>query len=210
MSTSLINAQTADTQAALNPEAIIGILKEGNQRFLESKQIGRALPEQVAATATGQYPFAAVLGCIDSRVPAETVFDLGIGDIFNIRVAGNFANTDILGSMEFAAKVAGSKVILVLGHTHCGAVKGACDHVELGNLTSMLENIMPAVNSVEESGERSSKNKTFVQNVAVKNVQLTIEKILKDSDVLREMVDNGELAIAGAMYDVETGRVDFM
>ena len=162
-------------------------------------------------TATGQYPYAVVLGCIDSRVPPEIVFDQGIGDIFAPRIAGNFVNTDILGSMEFATAVAGSKLIVVLGHTSCGAVKGACDDVKLGNLTPMLENIMPAVHAVDEViGERNSKNAKFVNDVAHMNVKLTIENILEQSPVMKELVDNGKLMVVGAMHDVETGKVTFM
>ncbi len=151
------------------------------------------------------------MSCIDSRIPTEIVFDQGVGDIFNARIAGNFVNTDILGSLEFATKVAGSKAIVVLGHTECGAVKGACDHVKLGNLTATLEHIMPAVEGVTGiTGDRNSKNKEFVQRVADLNVELTIEKIKTDSDVIREMYENGEVAIVGAMYDVHSGKVTFM
>ena len=166
--------------------------------------------QQVEDTSTGQFPFAVVLECIDSRVPAEIVFDQGIGDIFTVRIAGNFANDDILGSLEFACKVAGSKAIIVLGHTSCGAIKGACDHVELGNLTGMLEKIQPAVVAIADDGtERSSKNADFVQKVADKNVELTVAEILTKSDVLREMNDAGEINIIGAMYDISTGKVRF-
>ncbi len=191
-------------------ENFIDKLKEGNQRFLAGKQKDYNYAEQVKATAGGQKPFAAVLGCIDSRVPAEVVFDQGIGDIFNVRIAGNFVNDDILGSLEFACKVAGSKVIVVLGHTSCGAVKGACDKVELGKLTGMLDNLNPAVQSVEaEFDEKSSKNTAFVQAVADANVLLTIKAIKAGSEVLAEMIDNNEIAVVGAMYDVATGKVDF-
>jgi carbonic anhydrase len=165
----------------------------------------------VAQTGTGQFPFAAVLGCIDSRVPAEYVFDQGIGDIFNARVAGNFVNIDILGSLEFACKAAGSKAIVVLGHSSCGAVKGACDHVELGNLTHMLANIQPAMDAVTGDYEdKSSKNAAYVQDVADRNVALTVAKIKSDSSVLNELYENGEIDIVGAMYDVHTGVVSFI
>ena len=147
--------QTGDSQKAINSTKAIDLLKEGNQRFIQDRKYTRNLNQQVSETGNGQYPFAAVLGCIDSRVPAEIVFDQGIGDIFNVRIAGNFSNTDILGSLEFACKVAGSKAIVVLGHTHCGAVKGACDQVELGNLTEMLSKLKPAVDSVQGEEERS-------------------------------------------------------
>jgi len=202
--------QTQETQAAMTPAEALSRLKEGNARFVANRQAGRDLMEQVRITGEGQYPFAFVLGCVDSRVSPELVFDQGIGDIFSARVAGNFVNTDILGSMEFACKVAGSKAIVVLGHTKCGAIMGACDHVQLGNLTGMLGNLMPAVDAVPApAGGRSSQNAEFVQQVADKNVELTIEAIKKRSPVLNEMLENGEIAIAGAMYDVETGKVSF-
>ncbi len=200
---------TADTQKGISPDDALAILKAGNQRFLEKKMIPRNLNGQVEATGGGQAPFAAVVGCIDSRVPAEMVFDQGIGDIFNARIAGNFVNNDILGSLEFACKVAGSKLILVLGHTSCGAVKGACDGVELGNLTGMLENLKPALDSVDESGDRSAANPGFVQKVADANVKLTCQAIQDGSSVLKEMVDNGEIKVVGGMYDVKSGKVTF-
>ena len=190
---------------------LINDLKEGNERFLANQQKGHDYHEQIKQTAGGQKPFAAVLGCIDSRVPAEIVFDQGIGDIFNVRIAGNFINDDILGSLEFACKVAGSKVIVVLGHTSCGAVKGACDHVELGKLTGMLANITPAVNSISgHDDNRSSSNPEFVQAVADSNVHMNVKAITERSDVLREMHENGEIAIVGAMYDVSSGKVTCM
>ena len=201
--------QTVESQKSINPSMAIDLLKEGNQRFLQNQLYSRNLNQQVSQTGNGQYPFAAVLGCIDSRVPAEIVFDQGIGDIFNVRIAGNFSNTDILGSLEFACKVAGSKAIVVLGHTHCGAVKGACDQVELGNLTEMLSKLKPAVDSVQDEQERSSKNAALVQKVAESNVDLTVAAIKEHSPVLSDMVANGEIEIVGAMYDVETGKVDF-
>lgn len=201
--------QTKTTQDSITPAKAIELLKEGNERFVNNKALNRDLNAQVQATGGGQFPFAAVLGCIDSRVPSEIVFDQGIGDIFNARVAGNFINTDILGSLEFACKVAGSKAIVVLGHTKCGAVKGACDHVELGNLTAMLDNIMPAVDAVEEEGERSSANASFVQKVADLNVENAVKAISEKSPVLKEMIDNGEITVVGAMYDVDSGKVTF-
>ena len=164
-----MKTQTKASQAELNPASALQLLKEGNQRFLNQKMASRDLTSQVADTATGQFPFACVLGCIDSRVPSELVFDQGIGDIFNVRIAGNFVNTDILGSMEFACKVAGSKVILVLGHSSCGAVKGACDGVELGNLTAMLSNFDPVLQAVEYDGERNASNTEFVNLVTEEN-----------------------------------------
>ena len=158
----------------------------------------------------GQFPFACVLGCIDSRVPSEIVFDQGIGDIFNVRIAGNFVNTDILGSMEFACQVAGSKLILVLGHTSCGAIKGACDHVELGNLTDMLKNFDGLLDSISYEGDRSSKNKAFVDMVTEKNVVATIAKIKTDSPVLNTLYEDGAIDIVGGIYDVSSGKVTFL
>ena len=203
--------QTAATQADISPADAIEMLKQGNKRFTTGHPINRDLHEQVAQTATGQYPFASVVSCIDSRIPTEIVFDQGIGDIFNARVAGNFVNEDILGSLEFACKLAGSKVIVVMGHTSCGAVKGACDHAKLGNLTQMLDKIMPAVDAVKtaEGEDRSSKNTAFVNEVAQKNVEFTIEELKAKSPVLKEMLDNGDIDVVGAMYDVKTGAVSF-
>jgi len=209
----MMNAQTKATQDAITPAKALELLKEGNQRFIAKEQVERDLNLQVEQTSTGQYPFATVLSCIDSRVPAELVFDQGIGDIFSVRIAGNFVNTDILGSMEFASKLAGTKLILVLGHTACGAVKGACDHAELGNLTEMLGNIAPAVNAVTEpsaAAERTSANIDFVNAVGTKNVALTIERIRKESPVLAEMEHAGEIQIVGGMYDIATGKVNFL
>lgn len=216
METSTINnptgiTQTAETQSLINPSMAIQMLKEGNERFVNNNPVHRDLHSQVKETATGQFPFAAIVSCIDSRIPTEIVFDQGIGDIFNARVAGNFVNTDILGSLEFACKVAGSKVIVVMGHTSCGAVKGACDSVELGNLTAMLDHIMPAVKATETAPgeERNSKNINFVNRVSHKNVELTIEEIKAKSPVLKEMLEQGEIDIVGAMYDVNSGQVAF-
>lgn len=208
-----MNAQTQKTQSQITPEKALNLLKEGNQRFVQKQQVARDLAVQVEQTSTGQYPFATVLSCIDSRVPAELVFDQGIGDIFSARVAGNFVNTDILGSMEFACKLAGTKLILVLGHTACGAVKGACDHAELGNLTSMLANLAPAVEAIKEPAaaeERTSANIDFVNAVGTKNVALTIARIREESEVLAEMEKAGEIVIVGGMYDLATGKVNFL
>ncbi|MDH5604086.1 MAG: carbonic anhydrase family protein [Cyclobacteriaceae bacterium] len=203
--------QTKELQNAITPPMAVEMLKQGNKRFVENKRRAINLNEQQHHTGSGQYPFAAVLGCIDSRVPAELIFDQGIGDIFNVRIAGNFVNQDILGSLEFACKVAGAKAILVLGHTSCGAVKGACDDVKLGNLTEMLKNIKPAVKIISDENETSSLEKTeFVQLVAEKNVELTIKNIKDQSDILMEMYLNKEIAIIGGMYDVETGLVNFI
>ena len=204
--------QTAASQSTLQPAHAVQLLKAGNARFLNGAPLNRDLHAQVAETAGGQYPFAAVVSCIDSRIPTEIVFDQGIGDIFNARVAGNFINEDILGSLEFACKLAGSKLIVIMGHTSCGAVKGACDHAQLGNLTQMLDKIMPAVNAVHTAPgvDRSSKNLDFVNEVSAKNVGMTIENIKQQSPVLNEMYQNGEIDIVGAMYDVKTGAVTFV
>ena len=199
--------QTKESQAALTPADAIRMLDEGNKRFVSEQPLERDYSDQVKATATGQYPYAVVLGCIDSRVPIEIVFDQGIGDVFSPRIAGNFINTDILGSMEFATAVAGSKAIVVLGHTSCGAVKGACDGVELGNLTHTLSNISPAIYSVKGFDDRTSKNADFVQAVAEANVRHTVANILERSPVMKQLVDSGDLVVVGAMHDVKTGNV---
>lgn len=207
-----MKAHTKSTQALMTPEKALQSLKEGNERFQNRKREERNLIEQVKDTSEGQYPFATILSCIDSRVSAELIFDQGIGDIFSIRIAGNFVNTDILGSMEFACKLAGTRLIIVLGHTSCGAVKGACDDAKLGNLTSMLSKIKPAVDSTTMSSDtsiRNSSNISFVNDVAVKNVELNIQNILNSSEVISEMVNNGEVKIIGAMYDVSSGAVNF-
>lgn len=208
-----MNAQTKASQDAISPAKALELLKEGNQRSTAKQQVERDLNLQVEQTSTGQFPFATVLSCIDSRVPAELVFDQGIGDIFSVRIAGNFVNSDILGSMEFASKLAGTKLILVLGHTACGAVKGACDHAELGNLTGMLDKIAPAVDAVTEpaaAADRTSANIDFVNAVGAKNVTLTIERIREESPVLAEMEQAGEIQIVGGMYDIATGQVSFL
>lgn len=204
-----MRTQTQETQAELTPAKALEILKEGNNRFIQNLKANRNLLQQVNETSNGQYPFAIILSCIDSRVPAELIFDQGLGDIFSVRIAGNFVNEDILGSMEFACKVAGSKLIVVLGHSSCGAVKGACDDVKLGNLTGLLSRIKPAIDAVEESGERSSANAEFVQKVADKNVDITIDQVREKSPVLSEMLDAGDIGIVGGMYDVESGQVTF-
>lgn len=202
--------QTAETQSALTPAEALQMLKDGNERFLAGGMLERDLTAQVAQTGAGQFPHSVVLSCIDSRVPPEIVFDQGLGDIFSPRIAGNFVNTDILGSMEFATAAAGSKLIVVLGHTECGAVKGACDHVELGNLTQTLSNIAPAVYATQIEGERTSKNKEFVDAVAHNNVEMTVQNILERSSVIRDQVANGQVMVVGAMYDVTTGVVTWM
>lgn len=208
-----MKAQTKETQSTYTPQSALEALKEGNQRFLNTKQVNRDLLGQVKDTAGGQYPFAVVLSCIDSRVPVELVFDQGIGDIFSARVAGNIVNEDLLGSIEYGCKVAGSKAVIVLGHTGCGAVKGACDDVQLGNITPLLAKIKPAVKAVTSPttvSERTSANKTFVQDVVYKNVALTLNEIKKQSPLLKEMEEAGEIIIVGAVYDVASGAVDFL
>jgi len=205
-------ATTKEQQAATTPASAIQRLKDGNARFVENKGLNRDLPAEVKQTSTGQYPFATILHCIDSRVSAELVFDEGVGDVFSVRIAGNFVNEDILGSMEFACKLAGTKAIVVLGHTACGAVKGACDHAEMGNLTALISKIAPAVAATPgfTDGEgRNSKNIDFVNTVAEKNVHMTIDNIRIDSPILKEMEDNGEIAIVGGMYDIKDGSVTF-
>lgn len=207
-----MKAHTKESQAIMTPEKSLQVLKEGNKRFQENLKASRNLLEQVEDTSKGQYPFATILSCIDSRVSSELIFDQGFGDIFSVRIAGNFVNEDILGSMEFACKLAGTKLIVVLGHTSCGAVKGACDNAKLGNLTGMLDKIKPAVNAVslpEESNLRNSKNIEFVNDVAKKNVELTIDRILKESDVLAQMKKDKDIDIVGGMYDIKTGAVSF-
>ncbi len=207
-----MKAHSRETQATMTPQKSLDYLKAGNVRFQNNLKANRNLLEQVNDTSDGQFPFATILSCIDSRVSAELVFDQGLGDIFSIRIAGNFINSDILGSMEFACKLAGTKLIVVLGHTACGAVKGACDDAKLGNLTGMLDKIKPAVEAIKEPQDnslRNSSNREFVDNVAAKNVQLAIDNIMKDSSVLAEMVKNGDIKIIGAMYDINSGVVDF-
>jgi carbonic anhydrase len=207
-----MKAHTRETQATMTPQKSLQYLKEGNQRFQNNLKANRNLLEQVNDTSDGQFPFATILSCIDSRVSAELVFDQGLGDIFSVRIAGNFVNEDILGSMEFASKLAGTKLIVVLGHTSCGAIKGACDDAKMGNLTKLIEKIKPAVNAVEEPKDvslRNSKNLEFVDNVSLMNVQLTIDRIHNESPILSEMEKNGEIMIIGAMYDINTGEVVF-
>lgn len=207
-----MKAHTKETQATMTPEKALDFLKEGNVRFQNNLKANRNLLEQVNDTSDGQFPFATILSCIDSRVSAELVFDQGLGDIFSVRIAGNFVNEDILGSMEFACKLAGTKVIVVLGHTACGAIKGACDDAKLGNLTALISKIKPAVNAVSEpkdSSLRNSSNLDFVNTVAEKNVYMTIDNIRNQSPVLKDMEDEGSIKIVGAMYDINDGFVTF-
>lgn len=207
-----MKAHTKETQSNMTPNLSLEALKEGNERFLNNKKANRNLLEQVEDTSTGQFPFATVLSCIDSRVSSELIFDQGIGDLFSIRIAGNFVNEDILGSMEFACKLAGTKLVVILGHTACGAVKGACDHARLGNLTALINKIEPAVEAVSEPKDaslRNSGNIDFVNEVAKKNVLMTIDNVRSQSEVLAEMEKNGEIQIIGGMYDIKTGLVNF-
>ncbi|MFD0799141.1 carbonic anhydrase family protein [Maribacter chungangensis] len=207
-----MKAHTKETQSSITPLKSLQFLKEGNQRFQDNLKANRNLLEQVNDTSEGQFPFATILSCIDSRVSAELVFDQGLGDIFSVRIAGNFVNEDILGSMEFACKLAGTKLVVVLGHTSCGAIKGACDHARMGNLTALINKLEPAVAAVKEPKDekvRNSKNLEFVDKVSEKNVHLTIENIRERSRILFDMEQNGEIKIIGAMYDITTGKVNF-
>lgn len=205
-----MKTQNAESQSTMTPRMALDILKSGNNRFVKNLKANRDLLEQVNNTRDGQWPFATILSCIDSRTSSELVFDQGLGDVFSVRIAGNIVNTDILGSMEFACKVAGSKLIVVLGHTKCGAIKGACDHVEMGNLTELLAKIQPAVYQEKETtSERNSKNSTFVENVAAINVHYSVKSIVERSLILEQMVEHGEIGIVGAMYNIETGKVEF-
>ena len=201
---------TQEQRDALTPDEVIKSLKEGNERFVNNDLTARDHSAQVRKSATGQFPKAVVLSCLDSRVPVEDVFDKGIGDIFVGRVAGNFVNEDLLGSMEFGCKVAGAKVILVLGHEHCGAVKSAIDDVKLGNITAMLSKIRPAIEKVTYEGDRTSGNPEFVHQVCESNVKNTIEQIRQNSPILKEMEDSGQIKIVGAVYDMDTGEVTFL
>ncbi len=201
--------QTKESQDNTTPADALQMLKDGNNRFVENVMFQRDLPDQMHATAKGQYPFAIVLSCIDSRVAPEITFDQGLGDIFDARIAGNFVNDDILGSMEFACKVTGSKLILVMGHTNCGAIKGTIDDAQLGNITQMLTKIKPAVDKTVYDGEKSSKNYDYVDLVAKENVLLAIEEIKSKSTVLKEMYDKGEIDIVGCMYNLNDGKVEY-
>ncbi len=203
-----MKAHNKETQAQMTPRKALQFLQEGNNRFINNLKANRNLLEQVNETRDGQWPFATILSCIDSRTSAELIFDQGLGDIFSVRIAGNIVNTDILGSMEFACKVAGSKLIVVLGHSKCGAVKGACDHVEMGNLTELLSKIQPAVYQEKDTTDnRTSKNSEFVENVAEINVKRSVKNIIERSFVLEQMLEEGQIGIVGAMHDIESGKV---
>lgn len=201
---------TKEMQAAITPSMALELLKEGNKRFVNNLKVNRNLLQQANETSDGQHPFAIILSCIDSRTSAELIFDQGLGDIFSVRIAGNIINEDILGSMEFACKVAGSKIIVVLGHTKCGAVKGACDHVEMGNLTALLTKLRPAVDDeFETKANRTSANAMFVENVATINVKRTVKSILERSPILKEMIEDGQIGIVGGTHDITSGEVTF-
>lgn len=204
-------ALDAAGQLRLTPDQIVSALQAGNARFVAGETIPRDMSAQVVATAAGQFPGAVILSCIDSRVPAEIVFDQGVGDLFSVRVAGNVINPDVIGSIEFATKVAGSKVIVVMGHTSCGAVKGSCDNVQLGHISSLVNYIRPSVEAVVEEGEEcSSSNESLVDRVAAHNVDRTIENLRAESEIIRELEASGDVILVGAMYDVASGVVSFV
>ena len=205
-----MHTHSKETQRNVTPDLALEILKEGNERFVKNLKTNRNLLQQVNETSKGQFPFATILSCIDSRTSAELIFDQGLGDIFSIRIAGNILNEDILGSMEFATKVMGTKIIVVLGHTKCGAIVGACNHVEMGNLTTLLNKIQPAIYSEKETVEnRNGSNEVFVKNVTELNVFLTIDRIKRESPIIAELEQQGAIKIIGGLYDVENGRVTF-
>jgi len=205
-----MRTHSKETQAQLNPDLALEILKEGNDRFVKNLKANRNLLQQVNDTAEGQFPFATILSCIDSRTSAELIFDQGLGDVFSIRIAGNILNEDILGSMEFATKVVGTKIIIVLGHTKCGAIVGACNNVELGNLTVLLDKVKPAIANEKETTEnRTGSNVRFVDNVTTNNVIHTIERIRRESPIILDLENTGAIKIVGAIYNVDTGRVNF-
>jgi len=199
-----------ELQNSITPALAIDILKEGNNRFVSNLKVNRNLLQQANETSDGQHPFAVILSCIDSRTSVELIFDQGLGDVFSIRIAGNILNEDILGSMEFGCKVARAKVIVVLGHTKCGAVKGACDHIEMGNLTALLTKIRPAVDDEKTTTEnRTSANLEFVEKVAALNVKRTVKAIRERSPILKEMLESGQISIVGGSHDITTGMVTF-
>jgi carbonic anhydrase len=201
---------TKEMQDAITPTMALDLLREGNKRFINNLKVNRNLLQQANETSDGQHPFAVILSCIDSRTSAELIFDQGLGDVFSVRIAGNILNEDILGSMEFGCKVAGSKIIVVLGHTRCGAVKGACDHIEMGNLTALLTKLRPAVDSETETTiNRTSSNPAFVENVAGINVKRTVKSILERSPILKDMVETGQIGLVGGIHDISTGLVSF-
>lgn len=201
---------TKEMQAAITPAMALDLLKEGNRRFMNNLKVNRNLLQQANETSDGQHPFAVILSCIDSRTSVELIFDQGLGDVFSVRIAGNIINEDILGSMEFGCKIAGSKIIVVLGHTKCGAIKGACDHVEMGNLTALLSKVQPAVYDEKTVAvNRNSKNDEFVEKVAVINVKRTVHAIMERSPILKDMIKSGAIGIVGGIHDLTTGEVNF-
>ncbi|MCL9685116.1 carbonic anhydrase family protein [Legionella maioricensis] len=201
---------TKEMQEAITPEIALDLLQEGNKRFLNNLKINRNLLQQANETSDGQHPFAIILSCIDSRTSAELIFDQGLGDIFSVRIAGTIINEDILGSMEFACKVAGAKIIVVLGHSKCGAIKGACDHVEMGNLTALLNKIQNAVHAEQSTVEnRTSSNEDFVEKVTAINVKRTVQAVMERSPILKDLIEKGECGIIGAHHDISTGEVVF-
>jgi carbonic anhydrase len=205
-----MRSHTKETQKDLTPEHALEILKEGNKRFVNNIKAHRNLLQQVNETSSGQFPFAAILSCIDSRTSAELIFDQGLGDILSIRIAGNILNEDILGSMEFSCKIAGSKLIVVLGHTSCGAIEGACNNIVLGHITTLLNKIKPAIDLETQTKEkRNGQNKLFMQNVTKNNVFITVKKITEQSSILKDMERSGEIKIIGGLHDIETGKVTF-
>jgi carbonic anhydrase len=205
-----MRTHTKETQDILTPGHALEILKQGNARFVNNIKSHRNLLQQVNETSTGQFPFAAILSCIDSRTSAELIFDQGLGDVFSIRIAGNILNEDILGSMEFACKMAGSKLIVVLGHTKCGAIEGACNNIVMGNITALLSKIQPAIERETETlADRNGENKLFVHNVTVNNVFITAQKIKEKSSILNELEQSGQIKIVGGLYDLDTGHVTF-
>ncbi len=202
---------TKEMQDKITPQMALDLLKKGNERFVNNLKVNRNLLEQASETSDGQHPFAVILSCIDSRTSAELIFDLGLDDVFSVRIAGNIVNDDILGSMEFGCKAAGAKLIVVLGHTQCGAVKGACDKVDMGHLTGLLEKINPAVDGEKSvTSNRTSANDAFVEKVTALNVQRAIDAIAEKSPIIKQMVEEGEIAIVGGIHDIATGRVNFL
>jgi carbonic anhydrase len=207
-----MKAHTAETQSTVTPEKALMFLKEGNERFVNNLKANRDLLQQANQTKDGQWPFAVILSCIDSRTSVELIFDQGLGDVFSVRLAGNVVNSDVIGSMEFACKVAGSKLVVVLGHTKCGAIKGACDHVEMGNLSQLLAKIQPAIyeeKTVTDNDLRNSQNTDFVEKVTIINVKRTVKAILERSPILEKMIEKGQIGIIGGVQDLDSGMVEF-
>ena len=201
---------TKELQASITPSMALDLLKEGNKRFVNNLKVNRNLLQQVNETSDGQHPFAIILSCIDSRTSVELIFDQGLGDVLSVRIAGNILNEDILGSMEFGCKILGAKIIVVLGHSTCGAIKGACDHLEMGNLTALLSKILPAVSAeTSVTKNRDSSNEEFVEKVAAINVRKTVHAIIERSPILKEMILKGAIEIIGGNHDIASGEVCF-